>query len=112
MLLCLLGRAYAVSGFLIKPHMSFLCDVNNVKCIAVFLIFVKNACKGEFPVIECQSMRQYTQSDFCAWCRKVVQKVDLCGRKQPMEVYYERYFNETVIRSRCSLWTSDKKMEP
>ena len=24
----------------------------------------------------------------------------------------ERYFNETVIRSRCSLWTSDKKMEP
>ena len=25
---------------------------------------------------------------------------------------HERYFNETIIRSRCTLWTSDKKMEP
>lgn len=25
---------------------------------------------------------------------------------------HERYFNETVIRSRCSFRTSDKKMEP
>ena len=24
----------------------------------------------------------------------------------------ERYFNETVIRSRCTFRTSDKKMEP
>ena len=24
----------------------------------------------------------------------------------------ERNFNETVTRSRCSFWTSDKKMEP
>ena len=24
---------------------------------------------------------------------------------------YERYFNEATFRSRCSLWTSDKKME-
>ena len=24
----------------------------------------------------------------------------------------ERNFNETVTGSRCSLWTSDKKMEP
>ncbi len=24
----------------------------------------------------------------------------------------ERYFNETVIRSRCTFWTPDKKMEP
>ena len=25
---------------------------------------------------------------------------------------HERYFNETAFGSRCSLWTSDKKMEP
>ncbi|CDB85278.1 unknown [Coprococcus comes CAG:19] len=25
---------------------------------------------------------------------------------------HERYFNETTFRSRCSFWTSDKKMEP
>ena len=25
---------------------------------------------------------------------------------------HERYFNEAAFRSRCSLWTSDKKMEP
>ena len=25
---------------------------------------------------------------------------------------HECYFNETAFRSRCSLWTSDKKMEP
>ena len=25
---------------------------------------------------------------------------------------HERYFNETIIRSWCSLWTSNKKMEP
>ena len=25
---------------------------------------------------------------------------------------HERYFNETIIRSRCTLWTPNKKMEP
>ena len=25
---------------------------------------------------------------------------------------HERYFNETAVGSRCSFWTSDKKMEP
>ena len=29
-----------------------------------------------------------------------------------MEVYYERYFNETVIGSRGTFRTPDKKMEP
>jgi hypothetical protein len=36
----------------------------------------------------------------------------ICRKSNQMEVNYERYFNETVIRSRCSFWTSDKKMEP
>ena len=32
--------------------------------------------------------------------------------EKPWRYNYERYFNETVTLSRCSLLTSDKKMEP
>ena len=43
---------------------------------------------------------------------KVVAESEVYGRKnQNGGKENERYFNETVIRSRCSLWTSDKKME-
>ena len=40
-------------------------------------------------------------------------KEEANGRKNQMEVRNnECYFNETVTGSRCSFWTSDKKMEP
>ena len=39
---------------------------------------------------------------------------EVYGRKKPKNggKRNERDLNETIIRSRCSLWTSDKKMEP
>ena len=38
---------------------------------------------------------------------------EMCGSKKPNGgKENERYFNETVIRGRCSFRTSDKKMEP
>ena len=41
-------------------------------------------------------------------------KAETCGSKKPQiwRKKHERYFNETTFGSRCSLWTSDKKMEP
>ena len=50
------------------------------------------------------------------WCRPDTggfKDLHICGSKEPNGgKKHERYFNETAFRSRCSLWTSDKKMEP
>ena len=48
------------------------------------------------------------------YVRITVAEREVYGRKKPKKwrKEHERYFNETIIRSRCSLWTSDKKMEP
>ncbi len=51
----------------------------------------------------------------CGPCPVVARRDEADGsavNPQKMEVRYERYFNEAVIRGRCSFWTSDKKMEP
>ena len=42
---------------------------------------------------------------------KVVFWNEVYGRITKWRKNNERYFNETVIRSRCSFWTSDQKME-
>ena len=42
----------------------------------------------------------------------VSEELKAYGRKKPNGgKKHERYFNEAVIGSRCSFWTSDKKME-
>ena len=56
-----------------------------------------------------------TQRGFLGWCPKEVSRREEALRKKKTKnggLKIERNFNETVIRSRCSLWTSDKKMEP
>ena len=45
--------------------------------------------------------------------KPVSRTYNICGSKKPNGgKKHERYFNEATFRSRCSLWTSDKKMEP
>jgi hypothetical protein len=50
-----------------------------------------------------------TQDAFGFW---FVKNMTYAEDTNQMEVYYERYFNETIIGSWCTFWTSDKKMEP
>ena len=48
-----------------------------------------------------------------AWQQAGFKDLHICGSKKPNGgKKHERYFNEATFRSRCSLWTSDKKMEP
>ena len=56
-----------------------------------------------------------TQRGFLGWCPKEVSRREEALRKKKTKnggLKNERNFNETVTRSRCTLWTSDKKMEP
>ena len=48
------------------------------------------------------------------YVRDMVAGKEVYGSKKPKNggKRNERYLNETIIGSRCSLWTSDKKMEP
>ena len=53
-----------------------------------------------------------TRMDHLVSGAEVIGDMGTHAEDKPQEVRYERNFNETIIRSRCSFWTPDKKMEP
>lgn len=50
--------------------------------------------------------------DYLVSGAEIVGDMGTHAEDKPQEVRYERNFNETIIRSRCTLWTPDQKMEP
>ena len=61
----------------------------------------------------CLGPVSYTHLGAKAWRQAGFKDLHICGSKKPNGgKKHERYFNEATFRSRCSLWTSDKKMEP